>query len=630
MLLGPRTDRLVVLLVVLSTGLLVDFSAQEPVGPPKAAALACGGGVLALVSLGRRTLGRGRRLPKGAARLAVLTLLAALVLATLASPDTTGSLLGAFGRGSGLVSYASALMVLAAVVSSFEPRHVPTLLAVVLVTATANAAYGAAQLLGRDPLPWDNPFNPAIGLLGNPNFCSAYLGVAVPIGVAVALERRAPAWTRAAGGAASGLCLAVAALSDAAQGPAAAAAGVWVVVLVRSSSAPVRAARWTRRVLLALAGGGGVLLCLALAGTGPLSLLFSQPSFTARRHYWGAALTMFRGSPATGVGLDQYGEHWRTARSPQSVLDLGADRYVNAAHSVPLQLLSGGGLPLGLAYAALVAVVGAKLWRAAHGPGLATPALAAAGGGWAAYQVQSFVSIDQVPLLVLHAALAGSVLVAAGAGSRATAAATDPPSSARRAAVALVLVLGLPAVGVAGTLPLRSDRAVHRGDDLLAAGDDRRALTAYADAGRLLPGAQDPVLRRAQVFAETGQPERARSAALAAASLDPYDPRPLVLAAESSLEQGRAEEAFRTYRSALRLAPLDDAVLVATARAGVQAGRPAAAATLLEEGLARLGPAARVQARRAVWVALGDARRATGDEAGAISAFSIGRGLPPG
>ncbi len=49
------------------------------------------------------------------------------------------------------------------------------------------ATYGLLQKAGIDSIPWNNPFNPIIAALGNPNFASGYLGIAAAAGAGGAL-----------------------------------------------------------------------------------------------------------------------------------------------------------------------------------------------------------------------------------------------------------------------------------------------------------------------------------------------------------------------------------------------------------------------------------------------------------
>jgi O-antigen ligase len=70
---------------------------------------------------------------------------------------------------------------------------------------------------------------------------------------------------------------------------------------------------------------------------------------------------MWREDPVLGVRLDTFGPFWHTQRSAESVQALGAERFPDAADSVPLQLLATGGLVLALAYLAFVVLAAAGL-----------------------------------------------------------------------------------------------------------------------------------------------------------------------------------------------------------------------------------------------------------------------------
>ena len=410
-------DRLLVAAAVVLTCVLFTRAALDPVNVIKLTALVLVAIVLVSLAAARVVRHRVVHLPVSPAGAAAVALGAAFVLAAVTAPVTSTAILGTYGRNSGLLAYLAALVLFVVGLRVFGGGHARVLVGGVVIAGLFTATYGLLQKAGIDAIPWNNPFNPIIAALGNPNFASGYLGIAASVSAGGALYAGWAWGWRVTCAITSGLCLLTAALSASVQGPIAAAGGLFVVAVaftldLRSSS---------RRPLLAGLGaiaavGIAVLLVGAVSKAGPAARVFSDVGSEARTYYWGAAAQMFRDNPFLGVGLDQYGNFWRSARSPESVAALGGTQYSDAAHSVPLQMLAQGGLLLGVAYAAFVLVTLIALIRGLlRLRGADRMLLAAVGGGWTAYQVQSAVSIDQVPLVVLHFALAGAVVAAAGA-----------------------------------------------------------------------------------------------------------------------------------------------------------------------------------------------------------------------
>ena len=207
----------------------------------------------------------------------------------------------------------------------------------------------------------------------------------------------------------------IGALSSAVQGPIAAAAGLAVVALALTLDLSVRRRNAGLLTLGTLAGAGLVVLLGGAAGFGPARPFFTGISYDARTWYWGAALKMWHRSPLTGIGMDSYGLYWRRDRPLANPRTVGGDAYSDSAHSVPLQHLAQGGLLLAAAYVFFLVVVSVALVRGfIRLRGQERLLLAGLGGAWVAYQVQSLVSIDQVPLLVLNFTLGAGVIVASG------------------------------------------------------------------------------------------------------------------------------------------------------------------------------------------------------------------------
>lgn len=118
---------------------------------------------------------------------------------------------------------------------------------------------------------------------------------------------------------------------------------------------------------------------------------------------------------------------------PGDVVHYGWRVFADAAHSVPLDMAAGGGLPLLGTYLMLVGFVGRRLLKGLFElKGERLHLLGGFGGVWTAYQAQSLVSIDMSFLAALHFLSAGAILA-----------------------------LTSPAVG--GSLPLRSFEGRHHG-----------------------------------------------------------------------------------------------------------------------------------------------------------------------
>lgn len=643
-----QVDRFALAAVVVLTCVLFTAQAADPVNVIKLAALTTTA-LLLLVTMTYRALRcRVVQIPVRAAGLAAVGLLLALLVSTATAPVLSTAVLGAYGRNSGLLAYASALVLFLAALRTLQRPAV--LIGGVVFAGLFTSTYGLLQRAGVDAVAWNNPFNPIIAALGNPNFASGYLGIAASVAAgAGAWSGWARGW-RVLSGITAVLCLVAAALSSSVQGPIAAAGGLTVVAfaLILNMKSSLR-----KLLLAGLSGSVGVALALLLLGAltqaGPAAAVFTDVGSRARVHYWTAALEMFRDHPVLGVGLDQYGNFWRSERSVGSVELLGGPSYSDAAHSVPLQVLAQGGLLMALVYALFLGVAGFALVRGLlrlTGPDRTQ--LAAVGAGWTAYQVQSLVSIDQVPLIVLHFVLAGAVIATAGMGglrefrlpgappppavapndarTRRRVAAMQPAARALGAGDILVLsAAALVAVVAAWTAiaPLRASMAAQDGDSLLARGNGNLALDAYESATDVTPGVSVYWSKIGNLYDQVQQPALAGRAYRTAAERDPYDVNAIKAAGARSEAQGDLDTARQLFARAVELDPLNSDTLVTAATFELRHSGAKLARALLERAVTQL------PGHAALWATLGDARAVTGDPAGAREAYERALALQP-
>ncbi|MBT4187402.1 MAG: hypothetical protein HOE14_09340, partial [Gemmatimonadales bacterium] len=225
---------------------------------------------------------------------------------------------------------------------------------------------------------------------------------------------------------------------------------------------------WHRSILVLAVMAAGVVLF----GSRVLDQLGS--GLEQRFAFWRTSLSIFASNPIVGTGLETYPAHF-TAHRPMSHAVQYEFVLSDSPHSVPLGLLSGGGLVLATAYAVLMAVVigaGVRAIRRTGGPErlLYSAVLAS----WVAYHVQSSVSMD-MPGLIYTQWVLGGVLLAAGtvAGQKQSIlpwalGRVRSPSLRGRDLRRRAVVLALPVVGVLVlllgplTAPLRADLAAYR------------------------------------------------------------------------------------------------------------------------------------------------------------------------
>ena len=150
------------------------------------------------------------------------------------------------------------------------------------------------------------------------------------------------------------------------------------------------------------------LTIMGLSNKGPLSKFLFAPSIVFRTDYWHAGWAMTLKSPIFGVGLDSYGDWYRTLRGEISTLRTGPDRIANTAHNIFLDLSSNGGLPLIISYVLILivtfrsAIIFLKSNSNPHSIALFT--------AWIGFVIFSTISIGQIGVGIWGWLFTGSIL----------------------------------------------------------------------------------------------------------------------------------------------------------------------------------------------------------------------------
>lgn len=549
-----------------------------------------------------------------------------LVVGTVVSEYQGLAALGSGFRYSGLATWLAYLLLLGAASRACRGSGLDHLVVGIVGAMALVAGYGLVQTAGVDPLDWADSLSfdvDAQTTLGNPNFASAMLAVGSPLVLAVLFSDRSPGPLRIVtallftgamvmigkssstqGDVGAALCLPVVFLwvASRVRGRRLRAAGLaapvpllvlsiptllreasasgwlallglsvgWGLVLARWS-VPARehgeatsAGRWRRPGIRGVvAWPAGLLLTGGAVLGGWLVLPGVMSGLSGRRHLWAVAWEMFLERPVFGHGLGTFGTAFTRLRPAENAVASGT-HLSNSPHSLPLDLLAGGGLLVFLAYLALlgtIAVSGIRAIRMTTGDRRLL--LLGVAGGWLAFQAQSLVSVDTVGLGWAQWLLGGA-LVAAGNDVRGSGVPSVRPwrlvpGLRGRVAVAGVVVVIALALVPWVTRPLRADLASSDARWAMASGDLEEAAEQLDRAIRLEPRNGEHVSARASLFRIAGQGEEAYRLSRRAVDLIPGNPLMARQAARDAVltwrVPGRLAEARAWYREVVRLDP---------------------------------------------------------------------------
>lgn len=311
----------------------------------------------------------------------------ALTVTWLLSPYRGWALFGAYERLQGLIPYLVIITLGVLVADAFGGRVAPVAWTLV-ASAALVGAYGVLQVLRLDPITWTRP-GVAVSTVANPNFTGGFLGICLP--VALALWFSEPARRK--------LVLALA-LPLVAGLIVTFSQGGWAAGL--AGSAIVAGAHFRSRIKHArvLALALATVIALAAAGQVGLGVIdrdsrLVPPTVLLRSEAWVGGIRMGVDKLPFGSGPNSYAIEGPQYRMPVDALRINYN-YPDDPHNVFLALLSGAGILGALAF---LVVAGFTLVTALRWPDAPVLAVGFLGAVFA-YFVQSLVSVDEITLRV--------------------------------------------------------------------------------------------------------------------------------------------------------------------------------------------------------------------------------------
>ncbi|MDQ3986385.1 MAG: O-antigen ligase family protein [Actinomycetota bacterium] len=382
---GPALRRAAILATVflLPVVFLWDVT-YDPFNVPKYALLVACVSVVASIRVAEAVLGRTFSTLSGLWLPAAATALP-LVVAWLASPYRAWSLLGQYSRYEGLIPYLLliALGLFTAEAFSGSPRALAWAFG---AAGGAVGLYAFMQSVGVDPIGVPIvEFTPST--IGHSNFAAGFLGVTLPVSMALWGERRPQNFVALALSVLIGLGL-VFTLSQGGW-----AGGIAGVALFAGFALRPRWS-WTRPlgVAVAMVVALGITAYVIYGMVNPFGPLVGDTT-RARGLWWQEAISMAGDSPIVGRGPNVFAVEGSHYRSAEDALAHGP-AYTDSPHSVPLSALANAGV-LGLI--GYVLVLG---WVVRRGSRLEPENVLGAGfcAALGAYFVQSLVSLDNLIL----------------------------------------------------------------------------------------------------------------------------------------------------------------------------------------------------------------------------------------
>jgi O-antigen ligase len=335
--------------------------------------------------------------------------LGSMLLSVLLGANTfERGLYGAFGRNTGLLTYVSLSIFLLAALQLKNLQSFQKIVRFFLAAGVLNVVYCLAAANGYELFAWENPYSSVLGTFGNPNFIGAFMGMLSSVLFVQLLSCMYSLRKSLIYSSVLLLALYVVALSNALQGVLVAGFGISVTLYFYLRSH--EKFRILRHYYLASLLLGVILILLGIFKQGPLTSVLYKPSVTFRGEYWKTGFNMWLDNPILGIGVDSYGQFYRTYRSLSSTISPGMEVTTDAAHNVYIDILAGTGILGFVGYGLMNILILASAYRFIKENKRFDPTFYSLLTGWVTYQLQSIVSINQIGLAIWGWILGGSLL----------------------------------------------------------------------------------------------------------------------------------------------------------------------------------------------------------------------------
>jgi len=321
----------------------------------------------------------------------------------MSETQLTEQFYGVFGRNNGFLSYFSLALIFMGTLAVQNKETYRLILRSLQVTAIPMTIYCVIQILGYDPFAW-SAFA-TFGTLGNVNFLSAFMGLAV-LSTLYFLRETKSRISRVGLGILATTDIGIIWQTDSIQGLMMVLAGCALLLLFWA----IKKSKFIAIPVFLLLSCLTYLVLQSFVNKGPLASLIYQPSITYRGDYMAAGWNIFLKHPLSGVGLDSYGDWYRAERGIVSTFRTGYGRTTNVSHNVYLDMAANGGILLFgsfLLLSLLVFFVGIKALRKTKFEDLLLIALFVI---WIVFQFQAMISIAQIGISIWGWLISGSLL----------------------------------------------------------------------------------------------------------------------------------------------------------------------------------------------------------------------------
>ena len=348
-------DKVTALLAIVSGTIFIGF--LDPINWPKQIALLTIIPFIALAGYRAYKESANVSIANYQVRLLLLSIIFTITAIILAkffeNLSWTRILWGLWGRNNGLLTITSLFIV---ALSFSLMNHARTFGSKFLhsleLASIIFCSYGLVQWLGSDPVNWSQS-NQVFSFFGNTNFASAIFALSASCFLLLSVLEKSNLVLRLIRLTFFVISMGLIVATKSIQGLGA----ILIVGLLTLFIWLNIVGLFKKLIFLTCAGFLGIFVFLGTLGFGPLGNAIGQYTVQLRYQYWLTGIRIGETSPIWGVGVDSYGDHFRTYRSQALAERTSIDLVTNNAHNVFVQAFATLGI-LGLIAVLIPVLIG--------------------------------------------------------------------------------------------------------------------------------------------------------------------------------------------------------------------------------------------------------------------------------
>ena len=338
--------------------------------------------------------------------LPVLFFIITMLVMAILTEQKNQAFFGNYGRNNGFFQYFGLSVLFLLTAFSFNFETLKKYFDLLIILGLIVTFYGYMQYLGLDFIDYETLNAPIIATFGNSNFASAFMGLS-GICLLWKITDIKLIWARVLLAVLLIGQILVIYISQSSQGIFVIMVGGLIFLGLRYFTHSKRYGYSYFFVLIVSAFAA----TMGLFQIGPLTKFVYQESTTFRGDYFRAAWNMFKNKPLTGIGIDSFGDNYRSYRDVDAALRVGPNVLVDYAHNSFLQFLSTGGIFLFLSYFSFILFTAAAVIKGLRKlQGAEKNVFSVLVALWIGYLLQSQVSIDQITIAAVGWVTAGAIV----------------------------------------------------------------------------------------------------------------------------------------------------------------------------------------------------------------------------